>query len=229
MLESFRLANTHLPLLGTIARDIFQRSRLPNPTLIQIWNLADRQGRGALGCAEFVVAMHLITCCKNGSIPALPQILPPALYDAAAGRPPARAGPDRRPQQQQQQQPPPPPPPGRPMPPVPPIPKQFSGPQAQRAQSPLSRNFTPPVPQNANAIQRELTGGPPWAVSPADKQRFDAVFLTVDKTGRGVITGMRAPFLFAYCLLFFFPSFLYHFSFIYLSLLSTFYFSPFIS
>lgn len=85
------------------------------------------------------------------------------------------------------------------IPPIPPIPNQFSGPQAQRAQSPLSRNFTPPVPQNANAIQRDLTGGGaaggPWAVTPADKQRFDAVFLTVDKAGRGFITGDEAvPF-----------------------------------
>ncbi|KAA8894505.1 hypothetical protein FN846DRAFT_900891 [Sphaerosporella brunnea] len=169
-------------LQGSVARDIFQRSRLPTANLIQIWNLADRQGRGALNCSEFVVAMHLITCCKNGSLPVLPQILPPGLYDAAAGRPPTRSGPDRRA------------PGGRPMPPMPPIPKQFSGPQAQRAQSPLSRNFTPPVPQPANAIQRDLTGGG-WVVSPADKQRFDAVFLTVDKAGRGVITGEEAvPF-----------------------------------
>jgi len=174
-------------LVGNIARDIFQRSRLPTPTLIQIWNLADQKGRGALGCAEFVVAMHLISCCKSGLLPALPQILPPGLYDVAAGRPPTRGGPDRRA-------------PGRAMPPIPPIPKQFSGPQAQRAQSPLSRNnFTPPVPQNANAIQRDLTGGGAasgaWAVTPADKQRFDAVFLTVDKAGTGFITGDEAvPF-----------------------------------
>ncbi|KAI5819108.1 hypothetical protein BZA77DRAFT_291111 [Pyronema omphalodes] len=172
-------------LQGTIARDIFQRSKLSNAQLIQIWNLADRQGRGALGCVEFVVAMHLITCCKNGSLPALPQILPPGLYEAATGRPTTRNGPDRRG------------PGGQRMPPVPPIPKQFSGPQgAQRAQSPLSRNFTPPVPQNANAIQRDLTGGG-WLVSPQDKARFDSVFLTVDTTGRGVITGEEAVTFFS--------------------------------
>ena len=156
---------------GNNARDIFQRSKLPTATLIQIWNLADRQGRGSLGAVEFIVAMHLITCCKNGSLPALPQILPPGLFDAAAGRQPTRNGRQA----------------GRGMPPVPPIPKQFSGPQAQRAQSPLSRNFTPPVPQPANAVQRDLTGG--WVVSPTDKQRFDAVFLTVDKANRSFITG----------------------------------------
>ncbi|CCX29879.1 Similar to Uncharacterized calcium-binding protein C800.10c; acc. no. Q9HGL2 [Pyronema omphalodes CBS 100304] len=176
-------------LQGTIARDIFQRSKLSNAQLIQIWNLADRQGRGALGCVEFVVAMHLITCCKNGSLPALPQILPPGLYEAATGRPTTRNGPDRRG------------PGGQRMPPVPPIPKQFSGSQgAQRAQSPLSRNFTPPVPQNANAIQRDLTGGG-WLVSAQDKARFDSVFLTVDTTGRGVITGEEAVTFFGKSLL----------------------------
>ncbi|KAI5787244.1 hypothetical protein EDC01DRAFT_749957 [Geopyxis carbonaria] len=168
-------------LQGGLAREIFQRSKLPTPTLIQIWNLADRQQRGALGQAEFVVAMHLITCSKNGSLPVLPQILPPGLYEAAAGRPPTRDGPGRRG------------PPGRgmpTMPPVPPIPRQFSGPAAQRAQSPLSRQFTPPAPQNA--VQRDTTG---WAINAADKQRFDAVFLTVDKANPTVITGEEAvPF-----------------------------------
>jgi epidermal growth factor receptor substrate 15 len=117
--------------------------------------------------------MHLINCSKNGTLPVLPQILPPGLYEAAAGRVP-RNGPDRRSAGR-----------GLPpsMPPVPPIPKQFSGPLQQgRAQSP--RQFTPPVTQ---PIQRESTGE--WAISPADKARFDAVFLTVDKQNKGFITG----------------------------------------
>ncbi|TGZ76987.1 hypothetical protein EX30DRAFT_388717 [Ascodesmis nigricans] len=169
-------------LQGTDARDIFQRSKLPTQLLIQIWNLADRQHRGALSASEFVVAMHLITCCKShlagaGTMPILPQMLPPALYDAAAGRPSTRGGPDRRGT-------------GRGMPPVPPIPKQFSGPQAGRAQSPLSRQFTPPIQQQP--IQRDNTG---WAIKAEDKARFDQVFLTVDKANHGFITGEEAvPF-----------------------------------
>lgn len=104
----------------------------------------------------------------------LPQMLPPALYEAAAGRPGTRNGPERRQT-------------GRSMPPVPPIPKQFSGPQAGRAQSPLSRQFTPPAQQPP--IQRDNTGG--WAIKPEDKARFDQVFLTVDKANSGFITGMN--------------------------------------
>lgn len=158
-------------LQGQQAREIFQRSKLPTQTLIQIWNLADRQQRGALGAAEFVVAMHLITCSKSGALPVLPQILPPGLYEAAAGRPP-RGGPDRRG-------------PGRPS--VPPIPRQFSGSGAQRAQSPLSRQYTPPV-QQAPVQQQSLTGG--WAISPQEKARFDSVFMTVEKSNPDVINGI---------------------------------------
>lgn len=169
-------------LSGQLAREIFQRSKLPTQTLIQIWNLADRQHRGALGAAEFVVAMHLITCSKNGTLPVLPQILPPGLYEAAAGRPPRRAGPDRR---------------GSGRPPVPPIPKQYSGPNAQRTQSPLARQYTPPAPQAPAPIQQNLTGGNlgGWAISPAEKARFDSIFDTVGKANPDVITGEEAvPF-----------------------------------
>jgi len=70
------------------------------------------------------------------------------------------------------------------MPPVPPIPQQYSGPLQQgRAQSP--RTFTPPVTQPA---QLEASGE--WVITPADKERFDSVFLTVDKQNKGYITGM---------------------------------------
>ncbi|KAI5841947.1 hypothetical protein DFP73DRAFT_608896 [Morchella snyderi] len=168
-------------LPGDVAKSIFQRAKLPNQTLGLIWNLADRQHRGVLGPAEFVVAMHLITCSKNGSLPVLPQILPPGFYEAAAGRIPARPGPDRR--QAGRGVPPN-------MPPIPPIPKQFSGNLQQRAQSPLSRQFTPPVTQ---ALPRQGTGD--WAINAADKARFDQVFLTIDKQNRGFITGEEAvPF-----------------------------------
>ena len=179
-------ANIHL---GDAAKQIFIRAKLPNHTLGLIWNLADRQQKGLLTCPEFVVAMHLINCCKNGSLQALPNALPPALYDAASGRPLARNQSERRPT-------------GRPMPPpmsaVPPIPKQFSG---GRAQSPLSRQFTPTGPLHPN-----LSGGPPqpqpppaaaggeWVITPGEKLEFDALFGQVDRTGRGYITGNFALF-----------------------------------
>lgn len=119
--------------------------------------------------------MHLINCSKNGTLPVLPQILPPGLYEVASGKAPAA-------------RPPPPqvrPPPGAGprfgpgVPNVPQIPKQFSGP---RAQSPLSRQFTPPIP-----IPAQASGD--WAVTPREKQEFDALYAQVDRTNKGFITG----------------------------------------
>ncbi|KAF8426694.1 hypothetical protein EV426DRAFT_641081 [Tirmania nivea] len=176
-------------LPGDAAKGIFTRAKLPNQTLGLIWNLADRNQKGALTCPEFVVAMHLINCTKNGSLQALPAVLPPALYEAASGRSPARPQ-ERRPTG------------GRgtsnmpaaPTAPIaPPIPKQFSG---GRAQSPLSRQFTPPGP-----LHPSLSGGAPpplggdWAITPREKQEFDNLFNSVDRTGKGFITGEEAvPF-----------------------------------
>ncbi|BFZ60929.1 hypothetical protein YB2330_001983 [Saitoella coloradoensis] len=74
---------------GDSARNLFQRARLPVPTLAQIWTISDRSGRGALDATEFVVAMHLISKSMSGEIKegGLPPVGPPGLFDAAAGRP----------------------------------------------------------------------------------------------------------------------------------------------
>jgi epidermal growth factor receptor substrate 15 len=150
---------------------------LDHTVLGQIWTLADNQQRGALGPSEFVVAMHLIASYKSGALRVLPGTLPPGLFEAAS-----RAGRGR-----------PAPPQGasqgiRGMPPVPIIPKQFSGSQPGQP-SPLGRpNFGTP-PQTAQ------TTGSDWAISSSDKTNFDNVFATVDKAGRGFITGDEAvPF-----------------------------------
>ncbi|KAF8476139.1 hypothetical protein BDZ91DRAFT_690031 [Kalaharituber pfeilii] len=168
-------------LPGDAAKQIFTKAKLPNVTLGLIWNLADRQQKGALTCPEFVVAMHLINCTKNGSLQALPSALPSGLYEAASGR---RPPPDRRP-------------PGKAIPPnipnAPPLPKQFSG---GRAQSPLARQFTPPGPLNptVTGVTPQQTGGE-WAISPREKAEFDNLFASVDRDGKGYITGEEAvPF-----------------------------------
>ena len=67
---------------------------------------------------EFIIAMHLLASYKSGAMRALPQLLPPGLYEAASRRAPASA-----------------------------IPRQFSGSSgAQRGQSPVLRQpfGTPP-------------------------------------------------------------------------------------
>lgn len=107
---------------GDAAKQLFEKARLPNEVLGQIWNLADREQRGALNPTEFVVAMHLLASMRNGSMRSIPQTLPPGLYEAAARRGAKATGP-------------------------PPVSRQFTAQAPGGAQSPLSRSSfgTPPL------------------------------------------------------------------------------------
>ncbi|PGH18830.1 hypothetical protein AJ79_00243 [Helicocarpus griseus UAMH5409] len=159
-------------LSGEHAKQIFERARLPNEVLGRIWNLADTRQRGALDATEFIIAMHLLSSYRNGSMRGLPQVLPPGLYDAAARRGSVRTSTGSRSSSD--------------IPPVPAIPKQFSGSGSQRAQSPLSR-----APQFQSTIPAQSTGGD-WTITPQEKAHFDTVFSTVDKGNLGYITGDQA-------------------------------------
>ena len=77
-------------LEGERARDIFGKANLPNEQLAEIWTLADTQQRGALDSTEFIVAMHLIQSAMNG-VKAMPQVLPPGLYEQAKGPRPVQS------------------------------------------------------------------------------------------------------------------------------------------
>jgi epidermal growth factor receptor substrate 15 len=98
---------------------------------------------------------------------ALPNALPPGLYEAAS----------RRGQL--------PPPPGRPEQSAT-IPRQFSGQNAPRTQSPLSR-----PPFGAPSQSSQATGSD-WLISQQEKSSYDNLFNGVDKAGRGFITGDQA-------------------------------------
>ncbi|KAK2879282.1 hypothetical protein FQN49_001028 [Arthroderma sp. PD_2] len=147
---------------GETAKQIFERARLPNEVLGRIWNLADSMQRGALDSAEFIIAMHLLTAYKSGTLRGIPQTLPPGLYEAASRRAVTRNSTGSRSTPD--------------VPPVPAIPKQFSGPGAPRAQSPLNQVHT----------------GSDWLITPQDKAHFDNVFATVDKARSGYINGDQA-------------------------------------
>ncbi|KAL6231835.1 hypothetical protein BDW75DRAFT_31687 [Aspergillus navahoensis] len=155
---------------GESAKQIFERARLPNEILGRIWNLADTKQRGVLDATEFIIAMHLLSSFKSGVMRGIPQVLPSGLYEAAARRGASRpsfSGPK----------------PGLGVPPVPAIPKQFSGPQ--RTQSPINRQ------QFGSPLSAQSTGGD-WLVSPQEKLQFDNYFNTVDTTKSGVISGDQA-------------------------------------
>jgi epidermal growth factor receptor substrate 15 len=154
---------------GDIAKQIFERARLPNEILGRIWNLADTKQRGALDATEFIIAMHLLTSYKSGAMRGIPQTLPPGLYEAAARRGPVRTSVGPRPALD--------------VPPVPAIPRQFTGPQ--RTQSPLNRS------QFGTPLTAQSTGGD-WLITPAEKAQFDTIFGTIDTAKLGVITGDQA-------------------------------------
>ncbi|KAI1091471.1 hypothetical protein F5B19DRAFT_458479 [Rostrohypoxylon terebratum] len=162
-------------LPGDQAKNIFEKSGLPNEVLGRIWQLADTEQRGALVLTEFVIAMHLLSSMKSGALRGLPNILPAALYEAATRRAPA-------PRQS----------PTTTGPPISAIPRQLSGQAQVRTTSPLGR---PPLGPPPPGIPPQVTGGD-WLVTPAEKARFDQLYTELDKTNKGFITGEEAvPFL----------------------------------
>ncbi|KAK0634358.1 hypothetical protein B0T17DRAFT_513112 [Bombardia bombarda] len=161
-------------LPGDQAKQIFEKSGLPNEILGRIWMLADTEQRGALVQTEFVIAMHLLTSMKTGALRGLPTLLPAALYEAATRRAPIAGA---LPRQQS---------PTTATPPISAVSRQLTGQGSltqMRTGSPLGR---PP-------LAAQSTGE--WLVTPADKARFDLLYDELDKTKRGFITGEEAvPF-----------------------------------
>ena len=140
--------------------------------------MADTEQKGALGLTEFIVAMHLLASYRNGSMRALPQILPAGLYEAASRRGIPRQVTGTRPTSENA---------GGPSA----IPRQVSGANYQRPGSPATRQ---PFGQSQ---QPQTPGGDQWAVSPQDKATFDQIFNTVDTTNAGFITGEQAVAFFS--------------------------------
>lgn len=157
-------------LSGDQAKSIFEKAGLPNEVLGRIWQLADTEQRGALVATEFVIAMHLLTSMKTGTLRALPTVLPAALYEAATRRGSVATAPRQSPMNTGLSA----------------IPRQLSGTAQVRTGSPLGR---PPIgPQGTGA-------GADWAVAAADKAKFDQFYADLDKSNKGYITGDEAvPF-----------------------------------
>lgn len=62
---------------GTVAKEFFEKSKLPVMELSKIWQLSDVNRDGALSLEEFCTAMHLVVLRRNDI--ELPDTLPPAL------------------------------------------------------------------------------------------------------------------------------------------------------
>ncbi|KAL2261953.1 hypothetical protein VTK26DRAFT_2910 [Humicola hyalothermophila] len=174
LFERQNLQNGNM-LPGEAAKQIFEKSGLPNEVLGRIWMLADTEQRGALVLTEFVIAMHLLTSMKTGALRGLPNILPAALYEAATRRAPVGTSISR------QQSP------AATAPSISAVPRQLTG------QGPVPQMRTG-SPLNRSPMAPQTTGGD-WLITPADKARFDQLFDELDKSKRGFITGEEAvPF-----------------------------------
>ncbi|XP_076032735.1 RALBP1 associated Eps domain containing isoform X5 [Oratosquilla oratoria] len=77
--EQFRSMQSDLSKLlsGTVAKEFFEKSKLPVNELSKIWQLSDVSRDGALSLEEFFTAMHLVVLRRNNID--LPETLPPSL------------------------------------------------------------------------------------------------------------------------------------------------------
>ncbi|KAH9925263.1 uncharacterized protein B0H18DRAFT_1009330 [Fomitopsis serialis] len=190
-------------LNGDKARDVFVKSKLPVDKLSQIWNLADTKNRGSLDVTDFTIAMYLIQATMHGQLQTIPPVLPPGLYEQAAGKSPfdgvathatgssGHYSPGLSAAF-----------PGRPMSMMEPnftgqastLQPQMTGPMrsavgAQPQRSALSS--TPAFP----FVQPQATGAQ-WDVTPAEKANADRIFDTLDTQKRGYIEGdVAVPFM----------------------------------
>lgn len=78
-------------ITGNVAKEFFEKSKLPNQELSKIWQLSDLNQDGALNLEEFCIAMHLVVLRRNDI--EIPDRLPFALmpYDAFTNEEPFAA------------------------------------------------------------------------------------------------------------------------------------------
>ena len=174
-------------LNGDQVKDVFLKSKLPYSKLGEIWNLADTKQRGVLDLTDFIIGMHYIQGTMNGTITTLPTVLPNGMYESASDHSsvpstplqPQRTGTD------QHIMPSPVPasalaPPSASMPAaVPPRASTlFSGPAPERSTT---------MPATALSSSGPLSDG--WAITPADKTRYDGFFDSLDTERAGYVDG----------------------------------------
>ncbi|KAG6812761.1 hypothetical protein H0H92_000676 [Tricholoma furcatifolium] len=192
-------------LSGNKARDVFVKSKLSNDLLLQIWNLADTQDRGALDATDFTIGMYFIQALMSGQLTFVPTSLPPGFYQQAGGSPASNQGSIRSHMTGNSGSFSPlsgvfPPTRGN-------IQPQYTG-QSQLLQpnhtgfSSTSANApalparpTPPVAVSSPFLPQR-NGALQWDVTPDDKAAADKYFDELDTAHRGFIEGdVAVPFL----------------------------------
>ncbi|KAF9477811.1 hypothetical protein BDN70DRAFT_90513 [Pholiota conissans] len=178
--QAFVLAGPVQGILeGQKAMDAFMISNLSYDELRRIGGLVDNDGRGALDCRQFCMAMYLIHAFQSCLIPAIPTSIPQEVCDQFADiQPPA---PDSL---------------------SPPFPRSRSSSSLSRSTTspritPLSSgDSTPlsPIPDIAEPHEHER-----WDILPHEKTEADQHFSELDPENKGYIeTAAAAKFLMSY-------------------------------
>ncbi|KZT74246.1 hypothetical protein DAEQUDRAFT_721142 [Daedalea quercina L-15889] len=190
-------------LNGDKARDVFVKSKLPVDKLSQIWNLADTKNRGTLDVTDFTIAMYLIQAAMHGQLHTIPPILPPGLYEQAAGKSPFEGvtthatgssghySPGLNASFT-----------GRPLSTIEPnftgqvsaLQPQMTGPMRSAMGAPPQRSALGSTP--AFPFMQPQSTGSQWDVTPGEKAKADRIFDTLDTQKKGYIEGdVAVPFM----------------------------------
>ncbi|KAF5324862.1 hypothetical protein D9611_004533 [Ephemerocybe angulata] len=182
-------------LSGDKARDIFLKSKLPTDQLIQIWNLADTQDRGALDSTDFAIGMFFINGLMSKTISFIPTSLPPGLYQQAGGAvashlsgnsgtfSPAHSTFSIQPQSTGQRS------------------TMIQPNHTGMSVSSIPSRPAPALPARPSVVSSPFNtpaqpAGPAWDVTAADKANFDSWFDGLDTQKAGYIEGeVAVPFM----------------------------------
>ncbi|XP_077439835.1 epidermal growth factor receptor substrate 15 isoform X6 [Vanacampus margaritifer] len=147
-------------LTGDKVKPVLLNSKLPVDILGRVWELSDIDRDGMLDKDEFSVAMYLVYRALEGEN--VPMSLPPPLVPPSKRKKASV-------------------PPGMPLLPSPPSVKESRASHAGSKAMPL-----PPKPAPAPA---PTPAAAPWAVSPADKAKYDELFSKTDADMDGLVSG----------------------------------------
>ncbi|KAF5334601.1 hypothetical protein D9611_011984 [Ephemerocybe angulata] len=161
---------------GDVVRSIYMKSDLSYGELSGIWNLVDRNRTGHLTFPEFAMGLHLIDALKSCRISTVPPSIPAYLFEQFEGlpepTPPPRLEESRSPFLSPNEEP---------------------GPSTSRSLSPMPTPAkSPRVPPRPPPPLKPKPLLKPWAVTPSQKNEYDAEFAALDTEQTGLVPEEKA-------------------------------------
>ncbi|XP_028444204.1 epidermal growth factor receptor substrate 15 isoform X2 [Perca flavescens] len=147
-------------LTGDKVKPVLLNSKLPVDILGRVWELSDIDRDGTLDRDEFSVAMYLVYRALEGE--PVPMSLPPPLV------PPSKRK-------------------NSSVPPV--MPLLPSPPSVKDSRSSHAGSKTMPLPPKPAPAPVPAPAAAPWVVSPADKAKYDELFIKTDGDMDGLVSG----------------------------------------